>query len=119
MSTCWADLAAAWLLAAALVAPALADGQGYPSQFDFGVRPSEQEIAERAIAIPADGKGLPPGSGDYAAGKKVFQSTCAACHGADLQGVKDLPDMPSGAALRLIGGRGTLATSHPVLTVES
>src|SRR5258708_38513423 len=34
-------------------------------------------------------------------------------------GVADLPDMPSGAALRLIGGRGTLATPTPMLTVES
>ena len=30
-----------------------------------------------------------------------------------------LPDMPSGVALRLIGGRGTLASANPVVTVES
>jgi cytochrome c len=36
-----------------------------------------------------------------------------------LQGVVGLPNIPSGAALRLIGGRGTLATKNPVLTVES
>src|ERR1700680_4521844 len=29
------------------------------------------------------------------------------------------PPPPSGQALRLIGGRGTLATKNPVLTVES
>ena len=33
--------------------------------------------------------------------------------------VTGLPDMPSGAALRLIGGRGTLASRNPVVTVES
>jgi S-disulfanyl-L-cysteine oxidoreductase SoxD len=33
--------------------------------------------------------------------------------------VAGLQDMPSGAALRLIGGRGTLASKNPVLTVES
>jgi cytochrome c len=27
--------------------------------------------------------------------------------------------MPSGAALRLVGGRGTLASANPVVTVES
>ena len=31
----------------------------------------EQEIAAIAIAIPADGKGLPSGQGDYARGKQV------------------------------------------------
>ena len=72
-----------------------------------------------AIAIPADGRGLPPGSGDYAKGKQVYETACAACHGADLKGVAGLLDMPSGAALRLIGGRGTLTHQSPILTVES
>jgi len=37
----------------------------------------------------------------------------------DLKGVPGLTDMPSGAALRLIGGRGTLASTNPVVTIES
>jgi len=97
----------------------LAHAQGYPSKYDFGMRASEPEIAAVATAIPTDGKGLPPGRGDYAAGKSVYEAKCAACHGADLKGMAGLPDMPSGGALRLIGGRGTLASANPVLTVES
>jgi S-disulfanyl-L-cysteine oxidoreductase SoxD len=34
-------------------------------------------------------------------------------------GVAGLPNMPPGAQLRLIGGRGTLASKNPVMTVES
>jgi mono/diheme cytochrome c family protein len=96
-----------------------ARAQGYPSAFSFGEPASEQDIATVAIAIPADGKGLPPGSGDYAKGKQVYEAACAACHGADLKGVAGLPDMPAGAALRLIGGRGTLTNQKPIVTVES
>jgi S-disulfanyl-L-cysteine oxidoreductase SoxD len=93
--------------------------QGYPSQYDFGTSATAQEIADVAIAIPTDGRGLPPGKGDYLSGKRVYETACAACHGTRLEGVAGLPDMPSGAALRLIGGRGTLASKNPVLTVES
>jgi mono/diheme cytochrome c family protein len=110
------------LLAAALgwlAASGFARAQGYPGQYNFGSPASDQDIAAVAIAIPAGGRGLPAGNGDYAAGKEVYQTACSACHGADLQGVAGLPDMPSGAALRLIGGRGTLATRNPVMTVES
>jgi cytochrome c len=62
---------------------------------------------------------LPNGSGDYARGKQVYETACAACHGADLRGVAGLPNMPAGPALRLTGGRGTLNTANPVMTVES
>ena len=49
----------------------------------------------------------------------AYETACSACHGANLQGVAGLPNMPAGAALRLIGGRGTLTTKNPVMTVES
>jgi cytochrome c len=93
--------------------------QGYPGRYDFGAPATEEEIAAAAIAITADGKGLPPGAGDVVTGKRVYETACAACHGAKMEGVAGLPEMPSGAALRLIGGRGTLASKNPVLTVES
>jgi len=102
-----------------MLALALANAQGYPSKFEFGQPASEQEIAAIAIAIPADGKGLPAGRGDYARGKQIYETACAACHGGDLAGVANIPNMPAGASLRLIGGRGTLTSPKAVATVES
>jgi len=110
------------LLAAALAvlaAPGVAHAQGYPGKFEFGAPANARDIASVNIAIAPDGKNLPPGKGDYAAGKAVYETKCSACHGGNLQGVAGLPDMPAGAALRLIGGRGTLTTKNPVMTVES
>ena len=102
---------------AALAAASM--GAGYPEKYDFGAPASDAEIKATAIAIPPDGKWLPAGKGDWAAGKKVYEVQCAGCHGPDLMGVAGLREMPSGAALRLVGGRGTLASSKPILTVES
>jgi cytochrome c len=108
-------LAALTLAAATTVAAA----QGYPTRFSFGEPASKQDIAKVAIAVAPDGKGLPPGRGDYALGKQVYENACAACHGPDLKGVTGLRDMPAGAALRLVGGRGTLTQQKPIVTVES
>ena len=110
------------LLAAALAVldgPDHARAQNYPATFEFGAPASAEDIAPVDIAIAPDGKGLPAGKGDAATGGKIFETACSACHGANLQGVAGLPDMPSGPALRLIGGRSTLATKNPVMTVES
>jgi mono/diheme cytochrome c family protein len=122
MSTRSVDRTYAVLLAAGLAVLAVhasARAQGYPSNFDFGAQATAQEIAAVSIAIAPDGKGLPDGGGSYAGGKQVYETACAACHGADLRGVAGLPNMPAGPALRLTGGRGTLNTENPVMTVES
>lgn len=121
MCTRAADRATALFLAATVAAfgGAAARAQGYPTSFQFGTPAATDEIASGAISIGIDGKGLPPGRGDYATGRKIYDAACSACHGADLRGVAGLKDMPSGPALRLIGGRGTLATKNPVMTVES
>src|SRR5436190_13919679 len=92
---------------------------GYPGKFTLGETASGGDVAKIAIAIPADGAGLPAGQGDYETGKQLYANACAACHGDKLQGVAGLPNMPSGAALRLVGGRGTLTSQKPTVTVES
>ena len=94
-------------------------GAGYPEQYDLGAPATDAEIKAVAIAIPPDGKWLPPGKGDWAAGRKIYDTYCAACHGPNLLGVAGIKEMPAGAQLRLIGGRGTLTSPKPVLTVES
>ncbi|MDH3695131.1 MAG: cytochrome c [Gammaproteobacteria bacterium] len=86
---------------------------GYGGPYDFGTEPSAEEIAAIDIDAMPDGRGLPSGSGTHEQGKAVYESTCAACHGPDLQGVKET----GGAAL--IGGRDTIASGSPKKTVES
>ena len=117
----WVDIlrAGAATAVASILTLGLVHAQGYPNTFQFGQPATEQDIAAIAIAIPTDGKGLPPGRGDYARGKQVYETACAACHGADLMGVANIPNMPTGASLRLIGGRGTLTSPKAVATVES
>jgi S-disulfanyl-L-cysteine oxidoreductase SoxD len=117
----WVDIlrAGASTAAASILTLGLVHAQGYPNTFQFGQPATEQDIAAIAIAIPTDGKGLPPGRGDYARGKQVYDTACAACHGADLMGVANIPNMPTGASLRLIGGRDTLTSPKAVATVES
>ena len=68
----------------------------------FGSTPTAADLAGD-FSYPADGRGLPPGSGTYAQGEQIYRQQCLACHGDQLQG---------GLGDRLIGGRGTL-TKRP------
>ena len=77
---------------------------------DIGTPLSEQDIAAWNIDVAPDGRGLPAGSGDVAVGAHVFAAQCAACHGAQGQGL-------IGDAL--VGGQGTLASAKPKRTVGS
>ncbi len=99
-------------VAAVLTTGAIA--QSAPPHYGFGTKVDSAELA-RYFAIPADGSGLPSGSGTAAAGAKVYADTCAACHGDKLQGN---PAKGIGGD-RLTGGRGSLATKAPIKTVES
>jgi cytochrome c len=103
--------AAAALVAVTLSSAALAQSQ---DRYGFGSPASQQDLA-KFFSIPADGTGLPPGSGTPAAGAKVFADNCAACHGDNGQGN---PAKGIGGD-RLLGGRGTLASTAPIKTVES
>src|SRR5258705_13962514 len=54
-------------------------------KLNLGTVPTSADVS-RYFAYPADGRGLPPGSGNYAQGEKVYQTKCMACHGDKLQG---------------------------------
>jgi cytochrome c len=88
--------------------------QTVPVKYGFGSPVTDQELS-KYFSIPADGRGLPPGSGNATAGAKVYAQNCAACHGDKLEGN---PAKGIGGD-KLIGGRGSLATKTPVKTVES
>jgi len=101
---CSAALAALVMVAGAAAAE--------PPHLGLGRPATPQELGAADIDVRADGAGLPPGQGSVEDGAALFASTCAACHGE--RGEK--PVIP---ALRLTGGRGTLATPGAVQTVGS
>lgn len=90
-------------------------GNADPAAQSYGIGSlaSEDQISAIDIDVMPGGAGLPDGSGTFADGKQVYENSCAACHGADLEGVPEL------GAPQLIGGRDTLASDKPVKTVES
>ena len=104
--------------AATLLLLALAFGvsPGYAQLPTYGVgrTPTADEIKAWDLTIPADGRGLPPGSGTAALGEAVYVRRCAACHGKEGEPPKYNPGFT-----QLFGGRGTLATDKPVKTVGS
>ena len=102
----------AMLVSAALIGAAFA--QTVPVKYGFGSLVTEQELS-KYFSIPADGRGLPLGSGNATAGAKVYATNCAVCHGEKLEGN---PAKGIGGD-KLIGGRGSLATKTPIKTVES
>lgn len=64
-------------LAASAACVALVAGNasaGYPEDLKLGTPATADEVRSIAIAVRPDGKGLPAGSGDWAAGKKVYEA---------------------------------------------
>ncbi len=78
----------------------------------FGTPITEQAIAPWNIDIrTSDGKGLPPGKGTAAQGKKMYDAKCLACHG----------DKAAGGSMygSMVGGIGSFTTKTRVLTPGS
>ncbi|WP_223277432.1 c-type cytochrome [Cupriavidus metallidurans] len=76
-----------------------------------GKTPTAAQIAGWNIDVLPDGTGLPAGKGTVSEGKKIYAAQCAACHGANLEGMPIAP--------RLVGGIGTLTNDIPTKTVGS
>lgn len=88
-----------------IAGPARAEGH-----YGIGRLATEAEIAAWNIDIDRDGNKLPAGSGTVAHGREVYAGHCASCHGETGEG---------GLGDKLVGGKGTLASSKPVKTVGS
>ena len=63
------------------------------------------ELARLSITVWPDGRGLPPGHGSVAEGRRLYAARCAACHGAT--GIE-------GPSARLAGSDGWFAWSDPL-----
>ncbi len=88
--------------------PALAQTPDYKG---VGRTPTAEEVKAMDIAVGIDGKELPPGSGTAKLGAPIFAAKCAFCHGASQEGSAQAP--------ALVGGKGTLTSMHPKMTVGS
>jgi len=96
-----------WLCVVAITAALAGDGLHY----HVGRRPTRDEIRGQDITVFPDGSGLPAGTGTAKQGRALYQLRCSLCHGDHGEGRGDYP--------RLAGGRGTLSSGEPILTVGS
>jgi S-disulfanyl-L-cysteine oxidoreductase SoxD len=82
-----------------------------PNYKNVGRAPTPDEIRAWDTAVGPAGKELPPGSGTAKEGAEIFAEKCVVCHGSAGEGSQMAP--------RLVGGKGTLTTPQPVLTIGS
>jgi len=86
--------------------------QPLPDKPRFGQAISEADLAAWNIDIrTSDGRGLPPGRGSVAEGRKVYEGKCIACHGPDAKGGSVYGAM--------VGGIGSFKTDKRVVTPGS
>jgi mono/diheme cytochrome c family protein len=100
-------LLAHMLLAAAVCQAVRAD----TARYHVGRPATAEDIRAAGISVAADGSGLPAGSGTALQGRPLYNANCAACHGSHGEGTDSYP--------ALVGGRGTLKSDQPKLTVGS
>ena len=82
-----------------------------PDYKNVGRAPTPDEIRAWDTAVGPAGKELPPGSGTAKDGAEIFSNKCAVCHGPEGEGSLMAP--------RLVGGKGSLTSTKPVLTIGS
>jgi S-disulfanyl-L-cysteine oxidoreductase SoxD len=82
-----------------------------PTPHRLGKLATPAQIAAQDITVFPDGRGLPPGRGTAREGAGIYAARCAVCHGPRGEGTPNFP--------QLAGGRGSLTTNTPVLTVGS
>ena len=88
--------------------------QSAPAHFGFGT-PVTPAGSAGVFFYPADGRGLPSGSGNAAAGAKIYAEKLRCLSWRQAAG----QSRTRASAATLVGGRGSLATKTPVKTVES
>lgn len=78
--------------------------------YGLGRLATSEEIKAWDIDISPQGEGLPPGQGTVRDGAEIYATKCSSCHGT--RGTE-------GPMQKLVGGRGTLLSNHPIKTVGS
>jgi S-disulfanyl-L-cysteine oxidoreductase SoxD len=102
-----AALAFAWAFLISGAAGTRANDRPY----GIGREVPRSELAQSDLTVFPDGAGLPKGSGSVREGRDVYALRCAGCHGPKGEGDDNHP--------ALAGGRGSLRSSRPELTVGS
>ena len=97
-------------LAILVVARANADPSA-PKLANVGRHATSAELQVLNISVMPNGEGLPEGTGTPLEGKEIYRAQCASCHGDNGEGKPEFPV--------LVGGRDSLASATPVLTVGS
>lgn len=105
------DRRVACALMAVVLAASIASGAQAAAPLGVGHTARPQDVKKASITVFPDGAGLPPGQGTVAQGRALYLERCAACHGAKGEGNDDYP--------ALAGGRGSLRSKAPILTVGS